>query len=89
MIKQIDHSLLWGTSGRNGNDPVVFIPLKELTTNHLQNILLSCSWHIPQNYKDSINDILRLRKKKQLKNITYEDSLIMYNAYRVRGKYLK
>jgi hypothetical protein len=77
----INHDLKWGTSGINGTDPLKWVTLKDLTSDHLNNILLCCGHYIPFNYKLSIYDILEKRGVKPMYDVTPEESIIIYKAY--------
>lgn len=44
--EDVREAFTWGSSGPNGADPMKFIPLKELTDDHIQNIMRSQN-HMP------------------------------------------
>jgi hypothetical protein len=60
----------WGSYGDLGLDPLEIKSLPELTTEHLQNILLIEMWHISDDYVEAIRQILASRNANTLPNIT-------------------
>lgn len=59
--------LFWGTFGKNGKDPVKYLSLNELESDHIQNILLTQK-NISAYYRNIFKKILRKRKLEKLKN---------------------
>ncbi len=60
--KEVEGSnLLWGTYGKSGKEPFREVKLKDCETDHLQAILRTESWHLPDNYDQAIRRILASR----------------------------
>lgn len=56
-FEEIKTKLLWGTNGKNGDQPTKWIPLFECETEHLQNILKT-QFHIKKETQELIKAIL-------------------------------
>lgn len=57
---------MWGTYGKDGKQPLQYIPLVDLETEHLHNILITEAWHLPVGYVEEIGCILKERNQKPL-----------------------
>lgn len=58
---EIKSKMLWGTYGKNGDQPLTWLPMVTLTTEHLQNIL-DTQKHINVFVLDLITEILKERE---------------------------
>jgi len=65
-IESMMKKLLWGTYGKDGNQPLKYVKLFECETDHLHNILKS--QRISDYYKSVINYILEYRRLQTRKN---------------------
>ena len=65
-IESMMKKLLWGTYGKDGNQPLKYVKLFECDDDHLNNILKG--QHISLYYKNTINYILEYRRLQTRKN---------------------
>jgi hypothetical protein len=84
----IDHDLKWGSSGVNGTEPLKWNRLCDLTSDHLNNILVCCGHYLPFKYKITIYDILEKRGVKPVYDITPEESMLVHKAYMTKREVL-
>jgi hypothetical protein len=82
------HDLLWATNGPNGVEPLQFKRLGDLTTEHLNNILMCCGFHIPYHYRVAIVAIIIERDEIPIVDTTLEESNRIYDAYITRRNIL-
>lgn len=59
--EEIRARLLWGTRGKGGTEPLRFLPIGQLTTEHLEAILRTQT-QINELYRNAIVTELRIRK---------------------------
>lgn len=51
----------WGTYGKNGDNLVKYVLLKDLDTDHVEAII-ETQWHLPEHIKDMFIDEIEFRK---------------------------
>ena len=54
-------SFYWGTYGKNGDNPVKYVLLKNLETDHIEAII-ETQWHLPEHIRDMFIDEIEFRK---------------------------
>lgn len=64
FTEEIVPKLLWGTRGKDGKQPVKYVPLNSLETDHLESILKNCSSYITDPHLFTIVYILKQRKQE-------------------------
>lgn len=65
---KINDMLLWGNRGKKGDQPLVFRPIKELATDHLEAIVDNCPYASPIAFK-VIHHWLRKRELYEAKRV--------------------
>lgn len=60
LIEKVKERLLWGTYGKNGTDPLRWVPLSQCSTEHLYAIL-NTQHHISDLFRVVIEEILKDR----------------------------
>lgn len=53
--------MVWGTRGKGGKDPLKYVPIAELDTDHIEAILAT-QWQISEELKQLFNNELEYRK---------------------------
>jgi hypothetical protein len=59
--KDFENKLIWGTRGRDGNGPLIFMLVKDLETSHIESIVKN-QIQISSMYKSVFKSELRRRK---------------------------
>jgi hypothetical protein len=61
-IEKVREVLTWGTYGITGTEPLHYLVLKDMETDHIENILAT-QRRIHPNYRDAFNMELEYRKQ--------------------------
>ena len=62
-IEKVRADLIWGSRGKNGDEPLKYQPIKDLTLSHLKAIIKNCS-NIASPHKEVIEYWIKQKSKK-------------------------
>lgn len=77
---EVQRSVLkWGTRGKNGDEPLRYVPIKLMSTSHIENVLKECS--VGKVYRNCMEKELLKRKRPN----SLETSAFEYNGTWQKG----